>query len=156
MKKTFVFGGLSLFAAAMSVLVYSQLRSSTSPTGEFCSINCRGKNACCAGADSEKPISSCSLSAEAQHERLNGLSAALFSKAQSSAELPDGFELVFPDDDGTRSELEAFVAFEQKCCSNATWELAPFFAERAIRLRITGDAGFKKELARALPRLGQD
>ncbi len=122
MKKTLVFGSLALLAAA-SWYAHHRSQSSTHE-GEFCTITCQGKGACCSSeastsADKGKLVTACSLSSDAQTTRLTDLKQTLFAKIQTSQELPEGFDLVFPADTITRKELEIFVAFERGCCASA-------------------------------------
>lgn len=99
----------------------------------------------------EKPVHSCTLSAEAQTARAADVKQRIFSKAVATNELPDGYAFVFREPSVFASELEEVAAFERKCCATFTW--AVLTGDSMQELRVTGAAA-KAEIGAGLRKLG--
>jgi hypothetical protein len=92
----------------------------------------------------EIPIA-CSLTADELGAR--GLeNAALFARAQSVSELPDGFRFTFPAGEDNARDLLAFIREEAACCPFFTFELTFPSPHQAIWLALRGREGVKEIL----------
>lgn len=85
----------------------------------------------------------CNLSARDREIRRKELRDGLVSKAHGKEAMPDGLALFFDATAEMRSELDAFVAFENQCCPGLGFSVRD--APGGLRLEITGvdpGAGF--------------
>jgi hypothetical protein len=115
------------------------------------------KNSCdqsCSDQLSDKTIPSCSLSADAQIERGEKVISKTFSKATIIRELPDGYDLVFPQSPEIVAELNEIAAFERKCCASFQWEISENAAQKQVHLKIFGSPAVKKEFQPGFERFG--
>lgn len=114
--------------------------------GTSCSASCDGGHA--AG---DKPVHSCTLSAQAQTERAVKVKEQVFSKAVATNELPDGYAFVFNEPAEFAAQLEEIAAYERKCCATFTWTVLSREGEQELRV-TGGDA--KAEIGSGLRKLG--
>lgn len=78
----------------------------------------------------------CTLSDEDREVRRKELRDGLVPLARAKQELPDGIALLFDASAEIRSELDAFVAFETRCCP--VLEFSVREVSGGLRLEITG------------------
>src|SRR5947209_4222232 len=98
----------------------------------------------------EIPIA-CTLSAEEQAERGDGVVTPLFAQAQAIRELSDGYSLRFPDDGELALRLLTFVTEERGCCPFFTFEMRFEPGNGPIWLSIRGLEGVKELVKDSLP-----
>src|SRR5690348_549259 len=93
---------------------------------------------------SDAPIIACNLSAAEQAARERELAATVFSKAEQTEELADGYALRFQGSDEWATRLLEFINFERVCCPFFTFELLFEPNQGAIWLKIRGPEGVKE------------
>ena len=89
----------------------------------------------------------CSLTAAELRVRSEE-NSALFARAQSVRELPDGYRFAFPPEADVAQNLLQFILAERACCPFFTFELAFPSPHHAIYLVVRGRDGVK-EIVRA-------
>ncbi len=82
----------------------------------------------------------CTLPDEQQTARLGELMNGLLARRVSITELPDGYAITFTDGAATRTEIDAFIAFEQQCCSFMKYAVS---GSEPVTLALTGPEGTK-------------
>ena len=87
----------------------------------------------------------CSLPDAAQTERLAELMKELLGRVQGIAEIADGYRLRFAGDTSTRTEIDAFIAFERECCGFMTYTVVDT-RDGEVALELTGPQGTKEFL----------
>lgn len=87
----------------------------------------------------------CSLATEQLTIRLGELMNGLLGRVAKVTELNNGYALDFSDNAQTRSEIDAFIAFEQQCCEFMTYTVTEKSPGR-ITLELTGPHGTKEFL----------
>jgi len=70
----------------------------------------------------------------------------LLSRALDRRELPDGWALRLPNDDGTLLSIARWIVDERRCCPFFTFALDSEPLPGALWLRITGPEGAKDAL----------
>ena len=91
--------------------------------------------------DEDIPVA-CSLTA-AELEVRGDENAALFDRARTVEELPDGYRFAFPADDAGVPALLRFILAERACCPFWTFELAFPSPHQVVWLAIRGNAEAK-------------
>ena len=96
-------------------------------------------------------VIACLLSEREYAIRGDELAGGLFAAVEEIAELPDGYEYRFANDDHLPALLE-FIAAERRCCPFLTFEIA--FAPHAgpLWLRLRGSARVNAFIAEAFNR----
>lgn len=102
----------------------------------------------------KKVLPSCSLTAEAQNERGNGIIKQVFSRAKTIKEMSNGWDLVFPHSSELVAELQEIAAFERKCCASFTWEVVEDSTKKLAHLKISGSQAIKEELKSGFEQFG--
>lgn len=96
----------------------------------------------------------CNLSDESFEERRKDLRETLLPKVISRQRLERGIALLFDDTPAMREQLDAFVAFEQECCSGLDFSVTP--SDGSLRLEVLGldpDSDVLAELGSASPQV---
>lgn len=93
-------------------------------------------------AATEVPIA-CTLTAAEQVAWSEGLGRTVFAGYEEARELPDGYALRYPGDDGWAQSLVAFIVHERGCCPFFTFGLLFELNHGAIWLHLTGNEDVK-------------
>jgi len=102
----------------------------------------------------QHPPVECRLSGEEQERRRESVARDLFSAAQESRELDDGYELLFPGGEELVERLTSFVVSERKCCPFLTFEMLFEPEGGPVSLRVWGPEGTKSFISDELERSG--
>lgn len=89
----------------------------------------------------------CELSEARQRSRWEEISRKLFGGCKDVKELEDGYEFVFPGDEGWIEGLARFVTAERECCRFIVFELIFEPDLGPVSLKMRGPAGTKEFLA---------
>lgn len=81
----------------------------------------------------------CSLPAEEIPDRAATIRREILPHVRAREKLPRGLALEFDRDAELRAKLEAFVAFERRCCGGLAFELRDAPDADRLRLTIEGD-----------------
>ena len=102
---------------------------------------------------SEIPVEAprCSLPADQLTERKEELRNGLAKRIVAARELPDGIALGFRPGADVRAEIDAFIAFESRCCSFASYEMDSHQGDERLWLEIRGPAGTHGLMRRLVP-----
>ena len=102
---------------------------------------------------SEIPVEAprCSLPADQLTERKEELRNGLAKRIVAARELPDGIALGFRPGADVRAEIDAFIAFESRCCSFASYNVRSQPGDERPWLEIRGPAGTQGLMRRLVP-----
>ena len=100
----------------------------------------------------EVPIA-CLLTADDRRLRGDEIVRPLLAGRQEARQLPDGYALRFPGDEGWASRLLACIAAERACCPFFTFELLFEPGQGPIWLHLRGPAGTTEFVAELLARV---
>ena len=85
----------------------------------------------------------CTLTAEEQAAWSEGLGRTVFAGYEEVRELPDGYALRYPGDDGWIQTLVKFIVHERDCCTFFTFGLVFEPDHGAVWLHLTGNEDVK-------------
>ena len=86
----------------------------------------------------------CRLTDEETRHRREELSRELFSGRESTRELDDGYEFVFPGGTSWVENLVSFVVSERECCPFFTFEMIFEPGGGPVSLRVRGPEGARE------------
>ncbi len=86
----------------------------------------------------------CRLTDEETRHRREELSRELFSGRESTRELDDGYEFVFPGGTSWAENLVSFVVSERECCPFFTFEMVFEPGGGPVSLRVRGPEGARE------------
>lgn len=102
---------------------------------------------------SEIPVEAprCSLPADQLALRKEELGNGLARRIVAARELPDGIALGFRPGADVRAEIDAFIAFESRCCSFPSYNVRTHEGDERTWLEIRGPVGTSALMGRLVP-----
>jgi hypothetical protein len=80
----------------------------------------------------------CTLTAPELRSRITDLERNLLPRVREIQELPDGYRLLLPNEDGQLRRIADFVELESRCCAFLDFEIALAARADDVSLTLTG------------------